>query len=274
MPFTTKEIVRKHILEHHLGTGSIENEPVSLTGEDRVGLQRRLILKDSERVKGKEQLEPAEEAVDFTSADIFELSHSELIPETVVLAADSSLGAIYVENVDYSIDYDSGKVRRIDSGSIAQGSSAVIWYLFYRLYQKGVDYDFDYQKGQIRRRSSGAIESGQRVLVDYTTEFGDLDDDAVENAITEANEQVIAYIDSSYKNSADRSLVIAETYVAVSIICRIRAMEAVAPLGTDRSGAAESQSWAALSDMYKKDAFLILYKFAGAVGSLKPPSKA
>ena len=274
MPFTTRDIVRKHILEHHLGSSSIENEPVQLTGNDWIGLQRRMVLKDSERVKGKERLQPTEEAVDFTSSDTFDLSHSELIPDTVVLAADSSLGTIYVENVDYSIDYDSGTLSRIDSGSIAQGLSAVIWYLYFRVYQRGVDYDFDYPKGEIRRRSSGAIESGQRVLIDYTSEAGGLDDDAVENAITEANEQVISYIDSSYKNSADRSLVTAETYLAVSIICRIRAMEAVSPSGADKTKAAEAQSWAALSDMYRKDAYAILYRFAGAVGSLKPPSKA
>lgn len=274
MPFTTSEIVKKHILEHHLGSGSTENEPVQLTAGDWIDLQRRMILKDSERVKGKEQLEPTCEAVDFSGSDTFDLSHSELIPETAVVAADSSLGTIYVENIDYHIDYDSGTIRRIDSGSIVQGSTAVIWYLYYRLYQKGVDYDFDYQKGAIRRRSSGAVESGQRVLVDYSAEFGGLDDEAIENAITEANEQVIAYIDSNYENSTDRSLVTGETYLAVSIICRIRAMEAVSPSRTERTNAAEAQSWTALADAYRKDAYLILYRFAGAVGSLKPPSKA
>jgi hypothetical protein len=274
MAFTTREIVKKHILEHRLGSGHVENELVQLTGDGWIELQRRMILEDSERVKGKEQLEPTQEIIDFAGSDNFELSHTELTPETVVLAADSSLGTIYIENVDYNIDYDTGTVRRIDSGSIAQGSSAVIWYLYYRLYQRGADYEINYQKGQIRRKSSGAIEPGQRVLVDYTAEFGGLDDDAIDNAITEANEHVIAYIDASYKDSSDRSLVTAETYLAVSIICRIRAMEAITASATGRSATAEGQSWAALSDMYRKDAYLILYRFAGAIGSLKSPSKA
>ncbi len=274
MPYTTKDIVKKHILDHYLGSTLIENEPVRLTGNDTVNLQKRMILKDSEKVKGKERLEPVEETVIFTGSDTFGLSHSELIPDTVVVAGDSSLGTIYLENIDYHIDYDAGEIRRINSGSLAAGASVVIWYLHYRIYQRGVDYDIDYQKGTIRRRSSGDIESGQRVLVDYTAEFGGLDDEAIENAITEAHEQVLSYIDETYRDSADRSLVSAETYLTVSIVCRIRAMEAVSPSRGRANNAAEAKSWSALSDTYKKEAYIILSRFTGVISSFKSPRKA
>lgn len=274
MPFTTKDIVKKHILDHHLGSTLIENEPVQLTGNDSVSLQRRMILKGSEKVKGKELLEPVEETVSFAGSDTFGLSHSELIPDTVVVAGDSSLGTVYLENIDYHIDYDAGEIRRIGSGSLAAGAGVVIWYLYYRIYQRGVDYDIDYQRGTLRRRSSGDIEPGQRVLVDYTAEYGSLDDEAIENAITEAHEQVLSYIDDTYRDSADRSLVSAETYVAVSIICRIRAIAAVSPSRGSANNAVEARSWSALSDTYKKEAYIILSRFTGIIGSFKSPSKA
>ena len=274
MSFTTKDIVKKHILDHHLGSTLMENEPLQLTGNDAVSLQRKMILKGSEKVKGKEQLEPVQETVSFAGSDTFSLSHSELIPDTVVVAGDSSLGTIYLENVDYHMDYDNGEIRRISSGSLAAGASVVIWYLHYRIYQRGVDYDIDYQKGTIRRRSSGDIESGQRVLVDYTAEYGGLDDEAIDNSITEAHEQVLSYIDETYRDSADRSLVSAETYLTVSIICRIRAMEAVSPSRGSANNATEAKSWSALSDTYKKEAYIILSRFTGIVGSFKSPSKA
>lgn len=274
MSFTTKAIVKKHILDHHLGSTLIENEPVRLTGNDSVSLQRRMILKDSEKVKGKEQIEPVEEIVSFSGSDTFGLSHSELMLDTVVVAGDSSLGTVYLENIDYSIDYDAGEIQRIDSGSLAAGAGVVIWYLYYRIYQRGVDYDIDYMKGTLRRRSSGDIESGQRVLVDYTAEYGGLDDEAIDNAITESHEQVLSYIDNAHSDSADRSLVSGETYLTVSIICRIRAMEAVSPARGGATNAVEAKSWSALSDTYKKEAYAILSRYTGIVGSFKSPSKA
>jgi len=274
MPFTTKEIVKKHILDHHIGSTSVENEPIQLSGNDYVELRHRMILRDSEKIKGKEQIEPTREEIDFSGSDSLNLSHSELMPDTVVVASDSSLGTIYAENVDYQIDYDSGGISRIQSGTIPSGGAAVIWYLYFRLYQNGVDYDLDYQRGKLRRRSTGDIESGQRVLADYSAEFGGLDDEAMDNAITEADDQILSFIDDIHRDSSDRSLVTAETYLAVSIICRIRAMESMSPARNPSNGAADAKSWSALSDMYKQEAYSLLSRYSGAVGALKPPSKA
>lgn len=274
MPFTTKEIVQKHILDHHIGSLSAENEPAQLTGNDYAVLQRRVILKETEKVKGREQFEPTREDIDFSGTDSFNLSHGELIPDTVVVAADSSLGAIYVENVDYHIDYDSGRIERILSGVIPPGSRIVIWYLYFRVYERGVDYDFDYQRGRLRRRTNGAIDSGQRVLVDYTAEFGGLDDDAMENAIAEADDQIMSFIDEAYRDSSDRSLVTAETYLAVSIICRIKAMESISPSKDNSNNAAEAQSWSSLSDIYRKEAYALLSRYSGEIGRFKSPAKA
>jgi len=276
MAFTTKEIVKKHILDHHLGSENVENEKIQLQGTDWIQLQKRMILEGSEKIKGKEQIEPTSEDISFDTADIQNLSHSELIPDTFVAAGDSSLGTLYIENVDYHVDYDSGQITRITSGSIPQGARITVWYLYYRVYEKGVDYDFDYQRGRIKRRSSGAIESGQWVYADYTAEYGSLDDDAIVNAISEANSRIMDFIDSVHHDSNDKLLVSAETYLAVSIICRIRAMESISPSRgkTPAAGGADAMSWTALSDMYKKEAYNILSKYAGPINSLNSPSKA
>lgn len=273
MSFTTKEIVKKHILDHHLGSSIVENEQAGIKGADWVQLQRRMILQGTEKIKGKEQIEPTREDVDFGSSDTQNLSHSELIPDTVVAASDSSLGTIYIENVDYHIDYGSGTISRLSSGSISENAEIVVWYLYYRLYDRGIDYDIDYQRGMIRRRSSGAIESGQTVYVDYTAEYGSLDDEAIANAISEADSRILDFIDSIHHDSNDKLLVTAETYLAVSIICKIRAMESISP-SRGKAENADAMSWTALSEMYKKEAYNILAKYAGPGNSLNPPSKA
>jgi hypothetical protein len=277
MGFTNIDLVKKHILEHELGTVGKENVACRLVGEAPFQLPHMLLVAGSETVKAKEQNIPVSETVSFASSDTVQLAHQELIPDTVVVARDSSLGQIYAENVDYSIQYDDGRLSRIPGGSISEGSSAVIWYLHFRVYVRDTDYQIDYGKGQIKRLSSGDIEDGQWVLADYTVEFALLSDEVVENAIREANQQVLHYIDSSYANSADQSLVTAETYLAVSVLCNIKAMEAMTQnlaSGTGWQAHSISLAWSKMSGVYRSQAYELLDKFRKDPGGLCSPHAA
>jgi hypothetical protein len=273
MSFTNIDLVKKHIREHYLGATNIENVSCHLLGVTPFQLPHINILLDSERVKGKEQNAPTQENISFSSSDTVFLSHQELIFDTVVVAKDSSLGEIYVENIDYSIDYHNGRIIRIEDGSIAQGSEAVIWYLWFRIYTKDADYYIDYSKGQITRIASGVIEDGQWVLVDYTVEYGLLSDEVIKNAIVEANDKILKVIDPSYSNSTDQSLVTAETYLAVSILCNIKALEVMTqnPGSTAKS---VSLAWSNMSSVYRERAFDLLKKFRKDPGGLCSPYAA
>jgi hypothetical protein len=273
MSFTNIDLVKKHILEHAFGTTDIENVPCHLSGETPFQLPHINILSNSEKVKGKEQNVPIRENISFSSSEEVFLSHPELIPDTVVVAKDSSLGQIYVENIDYSVDYDNGKITRISNGSIPQGSQVVIWYLFFRIYTKDTDYRIDYNKGQINRMTSGEIEDGQRILADYTVGFGLLGDEVIANAIVEANDKILKIIDPSYSNSTDQSLVTAETYLTVSILCNIKALEVITqnPGTTAKS---LSLAWSDMSSVYEKRAFDLLKNFKKDPGGLRSPYAA
>ncbi len=274
MGFTNIDLVKRHILEHELGTVSKENVACRLEGETPFQLPHVLLLPGSEKVKAKEQNVPTCETISFASFDTVQLAHQELIFDTVVVANDSSLGEIYVENVDYSIDYDSGTITRISTGSIPTASSVVIWYLYFRIYTKDTDYQIDYVKGQIKRLASGDIEDGQWVLVDYTVEFALLSDKVIENAIKEANDQILQYIDSSYANSTDQSLVTAETYLTVSILCNIKAMEAMTQnivSGTGWQAHSLSLAWSKMSGTYRDQAYGLLKRFRKDPGGFCSP---
>jgi hypothetical protein len=277
MGFTNIYLVKKHILEHELGTISKENVACHLVGESPFQLPHILLLSDSEKVKASEQNVPTQEIISFASSDSVNLSHQELIPDTVVVAKDSSLGEIYVENVDYSINYDGGSINRISSGSIPPDSPVVIWYLFYRLYVRDTDYQINYTKGQIKRLSSGDIEDGQWVLVDYTVEFALLSDEVIENSVQEASHQILQYIDPTYANSTDQSLVTAETYLAVSILCNIKAMEAMTQnvaSGTGSQAHNMSLAWSRMSITYREHAYQILKSFKKDLGGFCSPYAA
>jgi hypothetical protein len=277
MTFTNIDLVKRHILEHELGTVNKENVACRLEGETPIQLPHVLLLPGSEKVKAKEQNIPTQETIGFVSSDTMQLAHQEFIPDTVVVANDSSLGEIYVENVDYSIDYDNGKITRIPTGSIPMVSSVVIWYLYFRIYTKDTDYKIDYVKGQIKRVASGEVEDSQWVLVDYTVEFALLREEVIENAIKEANDQIINYIDSSYANSTDQSLVTAETYLAVSILCNIKAMEVMTQnvaTGTGWQAHSLSLAWSKMSNAYREQAYELLKRFKKNPGGLCSPYAA
>jgi hypothetical protein len=273
MSFTNLDLVKKHILEHPLGTTNMENVACHLSGETPFQLPHLDILSNSEKVKGKEQNVPTQETISFSSSDTASLAHSELIPDTMVVAKDSSLGEIYVENLDYSIDYDNGRITRIPDSSISPESEVVIWYLYSRIYTKDADYHINYNKGQIKRIVSGEIEDGQWVLVDYTVEFGLLIDEVIANAIVEANDKILKIIDPSYSNSTDQSLVTAETYLTVSILCSIKALE-VMTKNPESTAKSLSTAWSNMSSVYQERAFDLLKKFKKDTGGLRSPYAA
>ena len=256
MAFTNIALVRKHILEYQLGTEIMENSPTQLTAADWIQLPHFSISAGSEKVKAKEQFSPTKEDVKINSEEWVNLSHSELILDSVVVASDSSLGKIYVENLDYSVDYEEGKIKSIVSGDIPDNVNVVVWYYFYKIYQKDSDYQIDSSNGKIKRIPSGQIEDGQWVLVDYKVEYGFLSDEVISNSILEANAQVLKFIDSSYYSSTEQSLVTAETYLAVSILCGIKVVEAT------NSKTSESSAWENLSNSYRKKAYVILSDYA------------
>jgi len=262
MAFTNIALVRKHIFQYDLGTERIENLPCQLTGTDWIQLPHISISDRSEKVKAKEQFSPTQETITLTAEEWSNLSHAELIFDSVVVASDSSLGKIFVENIDYSVDYEQGKIKRKASGEIPDGAQVIVWYFFYKIYQRDSDYQMDYAKGKIKRMPSGAVENGQWVVIDYMVEYGSLSDEIISNSILEANDQVLSLIDPSYHNSTEQSLVTAETYLAVSILCGIKGTGGLdaklSPSGSGRS----FDAWQALSDSYRKRAFLILSGYA------------
>jgi len=248
----------------------MENHPVHLAGSSPIKLPDSNIQTGSEKVKGKESFSPVREEISFSSGDTIQLLHPELIFDTVVAASDSSLGRIFVENIDYSVDYENGRITRLSGGSIPALSSIVIFYLYYRVYQKDTDYKIDYLKGELTRLS-GNIEDGQWVLVDYKVEYGFLNDDTISQAVAEANERVLKFIDPSFYESEDQGLITAETYLSVSILCNIKAVEVLNLNLSGTNANLLSKSWNMVAEAYLKQAYVILSDFARSSFSLQSP---
>lgn len=266
MPFTNAQLVRKHLIEHSAAGQSVENFPVKLTGNSPVKLPAAPLLANSDKVKGKEDGTPKQETILLTLAGV-QLQATDLIPESVVIASDSSLGTVYVEQSDFAVDYPAGKIRRLSGGALTSDANVTVWYVPFRIYARNTDYKIDYGKGEISRLGSGVIEEGQTVYADFKLDPAFLGQEIIENAVAEAETQVGSLIDAIHLDSSDPGLSAGATYLAVSILAHIKSLEAMQAAAASHQ---LSRSWAIMSNFYRRRAQEFLAPFAKKRGSLKP----
>ena len=262
MAFTSIELIRTHLTDARMGTLLIRDEAVTLNGTSAASLAHGGIVHDSIVIKARGTDAPIREMRSLSSAWL-NLEHGHLIEGTVVVAADGSLGRVFVENVDFVVDAGAGRIRRVDSGGIADGQTAIIWYVGYHVYVEGDDYTVDSGRGTISRRPSGAITDGQQVLVDYTVALGSVSDAVIEQAIAESGEAVLALVDPAYHESPSPAVVIGATHWAVAMVARMRAASVLSESpGSSSDARIAAQTWLEIAQQYDKSGREFLSRFA------------
>jgi hypothetical protein len=192
---------------------------------------------------------------------------SSLVPGSLVVASDSSLGVVYQENRDFVVDYDTGTVTIKDGGTLSPGMSVTVWFLPYTVYQNGTDLMLDAARGRIRAMASGDVADGETVLLDYTPNFGGFTDDLINTAVLTANRLVAAEVDPDGQFGADPTLATAAAYRALEIVCRILAGRV---LTANRTGERTAPVWLKLAGDYGSRADHLLKSFRPPV--IRPSS--
>ncbi len=269
MSYTTIDLVRNHVGGMVALPISVREERVRLVGSDPAYLSRRAVISGSELLKAVTDYRPSREDLIFDQDGLARLSRGAIAADTIVIADNGSLRRIFRENVDFLADYDSGIITRIESGDIPEETRVSVWYLPYRIYRKGIDYRIDYENGTIRRLADSEILSGQNLLIDYQANTASISDELIAAAIEEAVGLLQSHLDQAQAGSSDYRLVVAHTFLAVSIICRIRAAAAASDTRAVGTGV-----WAELAGQYRADAFELLDSFsreaAGGLGGGRP----
>jgi hypothetical protein len=267
MSYTNIDQIKKHINFSALSAGTVADYPVVLPGLDWVRLPGRNIRNGSVLVKTVFGNLPQYARLE-TGEEPTSLPHNHLVPDSVVVASDNSLGTVFQENVDYAVDYVNGTIRRIAAGNIESGIEVSIWYHYYRPYVEGEDYSIDYSDGQIRRLSSGTIQAGQTVLIDFSLAVEQPGDDIIEAAIIEADAIIEKEIDSNGSFGADLTLQSGATFLAVSLLFRVIAAE---ELRLGETGRQSATAWLALADSYRRDYEQLIRNFRPGATGLKSP---
>ncbi len=273
MSFTNIDIVRKHLTDFHRPQKAVENLLLRLSGGEPTELPHKGINSGSEKVKSKESGTPEYEKVVLGENPV-NLGFSNIVADSVVVASDQSLTKIYNENNDYLVIYGSGTIERLGGGEIQSGEELSVWYHPYRVYAKDTDYSIDYAAGKISILPEGALEAGQLVWIDYEIEAGMFSDEVVARAIGEANTILKAQISEEFLESSDDLIVVAETYLAIDILARMKGLEILQSeyVNPSQKGMLGSE-YLALGESYRKQADTILDRYRKSPGSLSFPLK-
>ena len=267
MSLTNVTYIRRHLGQMSFGGGTVRNQSMRLVAFDYSVLPHRNVVSNSEKVKAVVNETPISESITFSS-DAKNLNHQYLVSHSIVIASDDSLTEVYQENVDYTVDYDKGIISRAATGRISSGATAVVWYLYYRLYISGEDYVFSPLSGSIKRINGGSIADGQEVLVDYELGAVDFTDEEIEQAIAEAESEINHLIDDSYRESTDPALQTAATMLTLVYLCRNAAGGTTANNNVGETAA----SWMTLAVSYEESARRLLRIFGRNQSNLHFPN--
>lgn len=257
MAYASSDQVRQVLASESPLADAVTDQPIILTGTGFIKFFGGPVLEGSVRVKAVQQTRQTRIGVTFVS-DVVTLTNVPLVSGSLVIASDSSLGVIYLENSDYTIDYPAAQVTRRAGSAVAEGQGVAVWYLPYHVYDATDDYELNLTAGEIRRVNGGAIGSGQMVYLDYRPQQPRLTDLMIEAAVHEANALVEREVDPAREFGTDPVLAAAATSLAIEIVCRGAACRELAAGQRDDRAAV---TWLKLSSEYAGRAERLLRSF-------------
>lgn len=257
MSYTHIDIVR-HYLTTCFPTGArIHDQMVVFSSDEPIPFYGGSVVSDAIVVKSLRNTSVDRVSIAIQSGRTA-LPSSPLVRGSVVVASDSSLGHVYVENLDYVVDYDSGELILKPSGDISIGSTVTVWYQPFTVYANGSDYFADVDRGKLKRLTSGDILLGEAVFIDYQPVYTGYDDEIVEGAVLQANSVTQQEVDPDRQFGADPVLQAAATYRALRIICHA---SAVRQLSSGQGDSSSASAWIKLAVAFDETAGKLIRAF-------------
>ncbi len=269
MSYTNADQIRRFLASPLPIQDRVCDQRIALTSGDFARFYGGAIDESSVRVKSIQATNPSRIEIS-TGSGVTALPSSPLVPGSVVVASDSSLGTIYTESRDYVIDYAEGTLTLKTESAMTERSIVTAWFIPYTIYVPGEDYQLRPQRGEIRRLSGGNITEHETVYLDYDPAFLSLEDDLVDNAVTLANGMIENEVDPQRRYESESALETAATFRALEIVCSAAAGRELGRLrGEDRPALA----WLKLADSYRSQYEQILRAFHPPKTSLRPPKR-
>ncbi|MFZ1684010.1 MAG: hypothetical protein WAU88_07735 [Candidatus Zixiibacteriota bacterium] len=268
MAYTTVENVRGHLVPSFPLQERVQNQAVILSTSE-VHFYPGPVVEDSfvakvRRVQAhcRVQIALGEGGTRFST--------SPLVSGSVVVASDSSLGAIFEEGTDYVVDYFTGLISAKQEGHLSVGQNVIIWWIPFAVLVRGVDYHLNAERGTIQRMSGGQVTDGESVFLDYDPLSSDFSEPLLISAVAEANSLIEREVDPQGEYGADAALGLAATYCALEIICRTAAARELSSL---RSEDKIALAWITLADSYQTRSEKLMSAFRPRVSGPARPAR-
>ena len=142
-----------------------------------------------------------------------------------------------------------------------------VHYEHYSNFVKGTDYQINYGSGTLSRLSSGSIVNGERVAVDYQM-ISNIGEQIITDVINQAHKFIMNRVSSELEGTENEDLKYAETYFALGLLSQASASDMLeAKRNNNVSNAAEIMLKLASAYENKAWEFLSTYLLTGSIRS-------
>ncbi len=270
MAYTNVDLIRHHLVAAYPVRDRVFDQSLVFDSSDYITFAGGAVETASFLVKSVQSHEPTRVAVTLNDTTVV-LTSSPIVPGSVVVASDSSLGTVYVENVDFVINYAEGELTIKSGGDLSVSMTVTVWFVAFSLYSNSTDYQFQADRGEIKRLAGGDIVAGETVYLDYSPEHQSYNEQVLTNAVAEANGTIEREVDPDGQFGADSTLQAAATYRALEIVCRTSAArELSGRSGQDRPALV----WMQLADAFADRSARLLSTFRPPLAGPTAPVKS
>lgn len=267
MSYTTVELVRTHLATESLPVGRLIDQSLVMNGTDDIRFADGPVDAATFVVKSNQSAQPIRTAVSLTGGG-GQIITGPIVPGSVLVASDSSLGVIYTENRDYIVDYADGALLRKSGSRFDSAASLVVWFMPFTLYVAQTDYILDASNALIRRIAGGTIADGESVFLDYDLISQPVTGDVLSSAVNQANDLVASHLDPDREFGADPVLIAAATYRALEIVSYSLAAR---ELSSRRGDQQVARTWLTLAEQFSRRASELLDAFRPPADRLSSP---
>ncbi len=256
MSYTNVDLVRHHFSSAWPSCDQVNDQPLVVDSDETISFFNGAVDDSTVRVKSLRPHTPERQTLILAASNL--VSSVPLVPGSVVVASDSSLGTLFVENQDYVVNYPAGTLAVKSGGLLALGETVTVWLQSFTLYASGSDYQLDSATATIRRLSGGNIALGETVYLDYVPLYTGYGEVILANAVTEANGLVAGEVDPEGKFDADPTLQAAATYRALETLClTVASRHLSARPDSDKA----ASTWMKLAELYAAKSRQLIREF-------------
>lgn len=270
MSYTSENVVLQYLASDWPLASRFHDQAVVLSGDDWIRFHGRSVDASTTKLKARQGGELIRTSLAL-SDQVTVVAGVPLVPGSVVVASDTSLGTVYAESDDYAIDFEKASLFIKDDGRLVSGLEVVVWYQPYHVFSAGSDYQLDSERGRIKRLTNTDICDGETVYLDYTPLYSTYSDELLQSVVAEANGTIEREVDPDRQFGADPRLQTAATFRALATLAVSAAARELSSGGAqDRAALA----WLKLADAYTARSEQHLAGFRPPRQSLSKPSHA